>query len=107
MIHIFSPLLLAKSRKTAIRAAQPASSTCRGLRQHPLKCIEASGPARAVAVARRFVEEALVRQRQDTAGAVGLDVDGDERLALRRALPGPSEHQLPVRHDLAIHAADA
>ena len=54
-----------------------------------------------------LVEELLVRQRQDGAVIVRLEVDGDQQFALGRALPGPREDQLAVGHDLAIDAADA
>ena len=62
---------------------------------------------RAMVVARLLVEELLVRQRQDGAVIVGLEVDRDLRFALGRALPGPREDQLAVGHDLAIDAAHA
>src|SRR5579871_1268902 len=71
-----------------------------------LQLVDRAFPAVAVAVARLVVEELLVGERQERAVAVGLEIDGDQRLALRRALPGPGEHQFPVRHELPIDAAD-
>ena len=56
-------------------------------------------------VARLLVEELLVRQRQDRAVAVGLEVDRDLRFALRRAAPRPAEDQPAARHDLVVDAA--
>src|SRR5258708_15976779 len=73
----------------------------------PLQIVERRGPAAPVIVARRLIEELLVRQRQDRAVIVGLEVDRDLRFALGRALPGPGEDQLAVGHDLAIDAAHA
>src|ERR1700687_2179636 len=77
-----------------------------GLRKITCKLVEAAGPTFRVAVAGGLVEELLVGEGQSGAAAIGLDQDGDERLALRRGAPGPSEHELLVRHHLAIDAAD-
>src|SRR5882757_5030501 len=63
-------------------------------------------PALLVAVARGRIEELLMEQRQQRAGAIRLQRDREQRLALRRRMPGPAEHQPFVRHDLAIDAAD-
>src|SRR5258708_6453107 len=59
-----------------------------------------------MAVARFLVEKLLMRERKQCAIAVALERQRHQGLALRRRLPGPGEHQLLVRHDLAIDAAD-
>ena len=56
-------------------------------------------------VARLLIEELLVRQRQDRAVAVGLEVDRDQRAALRCRAPCPAEHQPATRHDFLVDAA--
>src|SRR5712675_1462750 len=100
-------------RPSNSRAWRPASlmatacDRCRGSSVDLLQIVECRGPAAPVIVARRLIEELLVRQRQDRAVIVGLEVDRDLRFALGRALPGPGEDQLAVGHDLAIDAAHA
>src|SRR5262245_60542849 len=59
-----------------------------------------------VAVACFLVEELLVEEREHRAVAVDLQGDRHPRLPLGRALPRPSEHELLVRHHLAVDAAD-
>src|SRR5712675_2287920 len=63
-------------------------------------------PALLVAVARGSIEELLMVQRQQRAGAIWLQRDREQRFALRRRMPGPAEHQPFVRYDLAIDTAD-
>src|SRR5258708_1924399 len=63
-------------------------------------------PAFLVAVARRLIEELLTMQREQRAVAIRLQRDRELRLALRRRMPRPAEHQPLVRHDFAIDAAD-
>ena len=58
-----------------------------------------------MAVAGHLVEELLVRQGEEGAAAIRLEIDRDLRFPLRRRPPCPTEHQLPVGHDLAIDAA--
>src|SRR5262245_34781765 len=70
------------------------------------KLVEPLGPAGLVAIARALVEELLVGQRQQRAVAIGLQQDRDQRFALRRAVPGPGEHELLVWPHLAIGAAN-
>src|SRR3954469_14943778 len=67
---------------------------------------EQLGPALLVAIARGLVEELLMVQRQQCAGTVRLQRNGEKRFAFGRRMPGPAEHQPFVRHDLAIDAAD-
>src|SRR4029077_11670101 len=45
-------------------------------------------------------------EREQRAIAVRLDFDRDQRFALRRGFPGPGEHELLVRYEFAIDAAD-
>src|SRR5215467_2890503 len=66
--------------------------------------VESFGPADLMAVARALVEELLVGQRQQRAVAIGLEQHRDQRFALRRAMPGPGEHELLVRPHLAVDA---
>src|SRR6202161_1323683 len=68
--------------------------------------VERAVPAALMAVARGLIEKRLVMQRQQRAVAVRLQRHRDLRFALRRRVPGPAEHQQPVRHHLAIDAAD-
>src|SRR5262252_9967778 len=57
-------------------------------------------------IARLLVEELLMRERQERAVAVRLDLDRDQRFALGCAFPGPGEDQLLVRHEFAVNTAD-
>src|SRR3982074_822773 len=67
--------------------------------------IENRAPAGLMTVARRFVEELLVGQRQQGAVAVGLELDRHQRFSFRRGPPGPGEDKPAVRHDLAERPA--
>src|SRR5262245_37791694 len=58
-----------------------------------------------MAVARSFVEELLVGQREQGAVAVARELDRHHRLALGRRPPGPGEYELAVRHHLAEGSA--
>src|SRR5882757_580023 len=75
--------------------------------QEPFQLVERGGPAHAVAVAGGLVEELLMGEREQCAFAVGLERDRHQRFPFRRALPCPGEHQLLVRDDVAVLAADA
>src|SRR5262249_41403302 len=74
-------------------------------RQHLAETIEDRGPTVAMTVARGFVEELLVGQREQGPVAVAFELDRHQRFALRRGPPGPGENELPVRHDLAERSA--
>src|SRR5882757_1592581 len=63
-------------------------------------------PALLMTVTRGLVEELLMMQRQQRAGAVRLQRNRQQRLALRRRMPGPAHHQQLVRDNIAIDAAD-
>src|SRR5262249_2364032 len=63
-------------------------------------------PALGVIVASGLIEELLVLEHHQAACAIGPDRPRHQRLALGRRVPGPAEHQLLVRHHLAIDAAD-
>src|SRR5476649_254009 len=93
---VMTPLLIQQGRRCG---------KSRGSRKQLLELVEAEAPAAAVVVARLLVEELLVRERQDRAVGVGLDVDGDLRLTLGRRAPRPAEDQLAVGHDLFVGAA--
>src|SRR5215510_1207107 len=63
--------------------------------------VEDRAPAGLMPVARRLVEELLVRQGERGPVAVGPELDRHQRFALRRRSPRPREHELPVRDDLS------
>src|SRR5205085_2493208 len=74
--------------------------------KRPFELAQQFSPALLMTVTRRLVEELLMLQRQQRSGAVGLQRYRQQRLALRRRMPGPAHHQELVRHDVAIDAAD-
>src|SRR5690242_17587392 len=77
----------------------------RGSGDEGIELVEERAPAALVVVARGFVEELGVMEDHQRTAAFGLERYGDERLPLRRRVPGPGEHQPFVRHDLAIDPA--
>src|SRR6516162_4978951 len=59
-----------------------------------------------MAVARSFVEEVLVPQRQDSPVRIGLELDGHEGFTFGRRVPRPGEDELLVLHEFEIGAGD-
>src|SRR5579871_813491 len=70
---------------------------------HPL---ESNRPAALMALARRLIEQLLMLQREQRALAIRLQRDRHLRFTLGRRMPGPAEDEAPVRHHLAVDAAD-
>src|SRR5207249_9912077 len=86
-------------------AAMLSGAPCSAAFQEAFELVEGFAPAALVVVSHRLIEELLVQEHELGAARRRAEADGDERLALRRAVgPGPGEHQLAVGHDLAIDA---
>src|SRR5258708_12726589 len=70
------------------------------------KIVEHADPAALMAVTRGLIEQLLMVEREQRALAVRLQRDRHQGFTFRRRMPGPAEHQPPVRYHLAIDAAD-
>src|SRR5438270_13351974 len=68
--------------------------------------VEHALPSMLMAVTGGLIDELFVLERKQRALTIPLQQHRNQRLALRRRMPGPSEHQPLIRHYLAIDAAD-
>src|SRR5882757_6496051 len=71
-----------------------------------LELVERADPSAFVAIACGLVEQLFVVQGEKRAVTVRLKRHRDQRFTLRRRMPGPAENKFPVRHHVAIDAAD-
>src|ERR1022692_538954 len=82
------------------------SAWCESAQKIASEAVDTAVPTLLVLVARVGVGELLMRHDELRPVARGLEFDGDQRLAIRRAFPGPGVDELFVGHDFPIRAAD-
>src|SRR5438067_2893227 len=82
------------------------SCSCGISGEMPFDVVEHALPSMLMAVTGGLVDELFVVERKQRALTLPLQQHRNQRLALRRRMPGPTEHQPLIRHHLAIDAAD-
>src|SRR5687768_9366716 len=95
-----------RTTRTAAERRCAASGMDPGAAHPRIQLLESQRPAMGVAFARGTIEEALVPELEPRAAVFRPQRDGHERHALRRAVPGPAEHEPLVGHDLLVFTGD-